>query len=190
MRAPDDYAEVAGLLVGDRPHRRARSAGASGSRRPCRPNVAAAPLRELLAQFHRDRGDTEAALDVFWIAFKHRPSLTAYRRVVREADAAGDGERWRTTALVSLQQALAGEEAAGSEAHVQHLSATIIEVLLFEGRVADTWRVATERDCDQRLWVQLARAPKPSIPKTRYRSTNAKSKPSSARRTMGDTVTQ
>jgi uncharacterized Zn finger protein len=95
---------------------------------------------------------------VFWIAFEHKPSLDAYRRLVREADAAGDGERWRTEALASLQQSLGGAEAAGSEAHVQHLSATIIEVLLFEGDDDDAWRAATGRDCDQRLLMQLARA--------------------------------
>ena len=158
LRLPDDYAEIAGLL--------AETGRIDDAIRWCEQGLTdhadrtwqLAPLRELLAQLHRDRGDTEAALEVFWIAFEHRPSLDAYRRLVREADAAGDGERWRADALVSLQRALVGAEAAGSEAHVQHLSATIIEVLLFEGSVDAAWRTATERDCDQRLWMQLARA--------------------------------
>ncbi len=155
---PDDYAEIAGLL--------AETGRIDDAIRWCEQGLAVhadrtwqlAPFRELLAQLHRDRGDTAAALDVFWIAFEHRPSLDSYRRLVREADVAGDSERWRADALTSLQHALGGAEAAGSEAHVQHLSATTIEVLSFEGRVDDAWRAATERDCDQRLWMQLARA--------------------------------
>lgn len=158
LRLPDDYAEIAGLL--------AEAGRIDEAIRWCEQGLTdhadrtwqLAPLRELLAQLHRERGDTEAALDVFWVAFEYRPSLDAYRRLVREADAAGDGERWRLDALVSLQRALVGADAAGTPAHVQHLSATIIEVLLFEGRVDDAWRTATERDCDQRLWMQLARA--------------------------------
>ncbi len=158
LRLPDDYAEIAGLL--------AEIGRIDDAIRWCEQGLTdhadrtwqLAPLRELLAQLHRERGDTDAALDVFWIAFEERPSLDAYRRLVREADAAGDGERWRTDALATLRHALVGAEAAGSEAHVQHLSATLIEVLLFEGRVDDAWRTATERDCDQRLWMQLVRA--------------------------------
>jgi uncharacterized Zn finger protein len=158
LRLPDDYAEIAGLL--------AEMGRIDDAIRWCEQGLTdhadrtwqLAPLRELLAQLHRDRGDTEAALEVFRIAFEERPSLDAYRRLVREADAAGEGERCRVDALVSLQRTLAAAEAAGSTAHAQHLSATIIEVLLFEGRVDDAWRTATERDCDQRLWMQLARA--------------------------------
>jgi hypothetical protein len=60
--------------------------------------------------------------------------------------------------LASLRRSLVDAERTGSQAQVQHLSATIIEVLLFEGSVEDAWRAATERDCDQRLWMRRARA--------------------------------
>ncbi len=158
LRLPDDYAEIAGML--------AEIGRIDDAIRWCGQGLAVhadrtwqlTPLRELLAQLHRDRGDTDAALDVFWVAFEERPSLDAYRRLVREADAAGDGERWRLDALASLQRSLVGADAVGSTAQVRHLSATIIEVLLFEGHVDDAWWVATEHDCDQRLWMQLARA--------------------------------
>ena len=110
LRLPDDYAEIAGLL--------AEIGRIDDAIRWCGQGLAdhadrtwqLARLRELLAQLHRDRGDTEAALEVFWVAFEHSPSLDAYRRLVREADAAGDGERWRLDALVSLQRALVGAE--------------------------------------------------------------------------------
>ena len=102
--------------------------------------------------------DADAALEVFWIAFEQRPSLDAYRRLIREADAADVGERWRADARALLQRLLVDAERTGTQPHVQHLSATIIEVLVFEGRVEDAWRAAAERDCDQRLWMQLARA--------------------------------
>ncbi len=158
LRLPDDYAEVAGLL--------AETGRVDDAIRWCEQGLTVhadrtwqlAPLRELLAELHRDRGNTNAAVDVFWITFEERPSLDAYRRLVREADAAVDGKRWRTDALASLQRSLADAARTGSNPHVQHLSATIVEVLLFEGNVDDAWRAATERECDQRLWMQLARA--------------------------------
>ena len=158
LRVPDDYAEVAGLLAETGRIDEAIHWCEQGLTDHADRTWQLAPLRELLAQLHRDRGDTEAALEVFWIAFEHRPSLDTYRRLVREADAVDVGERWRADALAALQLALAGAEAAGSEAHVQHVSATVIEVLLFEGSVDDSWRTATEHDCDQRIWMQLARA--------------------------------
>ncbi len=158
LRAPDDYAEIAGLLA-----EIGRIDDAIGW---CEQGLAdhaertwqLAPVRELLAELHRDRGDTGAALTVFWSAFAQRPSLDAYRRLVREADAADVGERWRADALAPLQRSLVDAERTGSQANVQHLVATIIEVLLFEGSIDEAWRTATERDCDQRLWMQVARA--------------------------------
>jgi uncharacterized Zn finger protein len=158
LRVPDDYTEIAGLLA-----ETGRVDDAIGWCEQGLTDFAdrtwqLAPLRELLTQLDRDRGDTDAALAVFWVALEQQPSLDAYRRLIGEADAADSGERWRADALASLQRSLVDAEAAGSEAHVQHLNATIIEVLLFEGSVDDAWRAATERDCNQRLWMQLARA--------------------------------
>jgi len=164
LRLPDDYAEIAGLLA-----QTGRVDEAVGW---CERGLAdhadrtwqLAPLRELLAQLHRDRGDVDAAVRLFWIAFERRPSLDSYRRLVREADAADAGERRRADALALLQRALSNAERSGSRPHVEHLSTTIVEVLLYEGRVDDAWRTATERDCDQRLWMQLARAREPGRP--------------------------
>jgi uncharacterized Zn finger protein len=156
LRLPDDYAEIAGLLAETGRIDDAIGWCEQGLTDHADRTWQLAPLRELLAQFHRDRGDTHAALEVFWTALEQRPSLDAYRRLIREADAADGGQSWRADALAALQRLLGDAERTGSQAHVRHLSATIIEVLLFEGRVDDAWRAATERDCDQRLWMQLA----------------------------------
>ena len=52
----------------------------------------------------------------------------------------------------------------GSQPHIEHLTATIIEVLLFEGDADRAWQVASEHGCHQRLWMHLARAREQSHP--------------------------
>ena len=159
LRLPDDYAEIAGLL--------AETGRIDEAIRWCEQGLTdhadrtwqLAPLRELLAQLHRDRGDTDAALEVFWIAFEQQ---TLARRVPPSRPRGRCGRRRCSVGVPTRSRHCSirspARNAAGSKPHVQHLSATIIEVLLFEGSVDDAWRAATERDCDQRLWMQLARA--------------------------------
>ena len=50
----------------------------------------AGDLREFLARKLRERGDGQAAVQLFWQAFASAPSLSAYRRLIEE----DDGQDW------------------------------------------------------------------------------------------------
>jgi uncharacterized Zn finger protein len=158
LRVPDDYEEIARLL--------AECGRVEEAVIWCEHGVIAfatrswqlVRLRELLAQLHRDRDQADAAVGVFRVGFEQHPSLDSYRRLMREADEAGDRERCRAEAFEFLNRSLGDAVRTGLEPHVDHLTGTIIEVLLFEGDSDGAWRVASERGCDQRLWMQLARA--------------------------------
>jgi uncharacterized Zn finger protein len=165
LRLPDDYGEIASLLAGCGRVDEAVSWCERGLTEFADRTWQLLPLRELLAQLHRDRDDAGAAVDVFWAGFELLPSLDAYRRLVREADVANDRDCRRAAALEYLNRALDDAMHVGSEPHIHHLTATIIEVLLFEGDTEEAWRVATEHGCDQRLWMQLARTREQSRPR-------------------------
>ncbi len=107
-------------------------------------------LDDLLAALLRGRGDTSAAVEVYWDAFERAPSLAAYRRLVTEAG--DDADTVKERALAALRRRV------GKNASV------LIEVLAHEGEVEAAWRVAEEHGCDQRLWMALARGREASHP--------------------------
>ncbi|MGH8906754.1 MAG: SWIM zinc finger family protein [Egibacteraceae bacterium] len=146
LRAPDDYGEVAGALIEAGRMAEAiewveRGLAAFGDRSRQTP-----PLRELLAGLHHAQGHADRAVEVFWAGFESAPSLDAYRRLLREAETAGDAGAWRARALTHLRGRLDGR------------AQTFAEILLYEGSANEAWQVASEHGCDQRLWLTLARA--------------------------------
>ena len=116
------------------------------------------PLREFLAEIHRSRGESEAAVGLFWDAFVAASSLTAYRRLLGEATG-GDG--WSQRCVEHLRQQLAGAaplRSAPSQGRGLGDGSVLAEILLYEGRADEAWQAATEHGCRQRLWMTLARA--------------------------------
>jgi uncharacterized Zn finger protein len=154
LRLPDDYAEVASLLadVGrvDEAVDWARRGLAAFSTRTWQTG----PLREVLADLHRGRGESADAVALFWDAFASAPAVQSYRRLVAEADAAGGGEAAGELAVASLRARLSDTP----DAQRPDVASALVEILLYEGRADDAWQVATEQGCDQPLWMTLARA--------------------------------
>ena len=164
LRVPDDYEEIARLLAECGRIEEAVSWCERGLAKYADRSWQLVPLRECLAELHRERGEADAAIDVFRAGFEHKPSLDSYRRLMREVEEAGDHGRGRVDAFEYLNRSLGEAVRTGSEPHIEHLTATIIEVLLYEGDTEGAWRVASERGCHQRLWMQLARAREQSHP--------------------------
>ena len=156
LRLPDDYAEIARLLAGSGRADEAVSWCKRGLAEHADRQRQLGPLRELLAQLHRDRDDVTAAVDVFWAGFEQLPSLDGYRRLVREAAQVDERARRQTAAIEYLKRSLDDAVRARSEHQAHNVAATIVEVLLFEGDIDEAWRFATEHECAQRLWMQLA----------------------------------
>ncbi|MGH3114017.1 MAG: SWIM zinc finger family protein, partial [Gaiellaceae bacterium] len=103
LRTPDDYREVATVLaeagrVTEAVEWAERGLAVFGDRSWQTP-----PLRELLADLHRRRGQPDAAVEVFWDGLLAAPSLESYRRLLREAEAVGDQDSWRERALEHLR---------------------------------------------------------------------------------------
>ncbi|MGH8899221.1 MAG: tetratricopeptide repeat protein [Egibacteraceae bacterium] len=146
LRTPDDYREIASVLadagrVAEAVDWAERGLAAFGDRGWQTP-----PLRELLAGLHRRRGDADAAVEVFWAGVQAAPSLESYRRLLQEAETAGDRPGWRERALEHLRGRLPGR------------SRPLVEILLYEGQVDEAWQIASTHSCGQRLWLTLARA--------------------------------
>lgn len=167
LRTPDDYLEVAEALcaagrIDDAVAWARRGLDVFGDRP--RQN---GPLRELLAELLRGRGDASGAVDLFWQAFTTHPSLDAYRRLLTEADTAAACADWQQRALAALQDRV-GERRTEDQSPRSIVSATpasvLIEILLYEGDIETAWAAAAEYGCEQRLWLTLARAREPTHP--------------------------
>jgi uncharacterized Zn finger protein len=155
LRLPDDYAEIAGQLADVGRTEEAIAWCDRGLSEHENRQHQLRPLHELLARLHRDRGEHAAAIEVFRSAFEGLPSLEAYRRLIQEAGESDDRDRLRTQATDHLHRSL---EHAPNDISTHNVASTIIEIALYEGEADKAWRVATERGCHQRLWMQLARA--------------------------------
>ena len=126
----------------------------------------AGDLRDFLARKLRDRGEAQAAIDLYWEAFAGHPSVSAYRRL-REEDPAED---WLARCRGVLEGALAGlpesdpaarepRAAFGPLPHaVPAAAAALVDILLYEGLADAAWEVSARHGCRQGLWLTLARA--------------------------------
>jgi len=166
LRSPHDYREIAEALSG---------AGRSGeaiewahrglaaySDRPWQNGA----LRELLAEILHNQDDAVGAVDLFWQAFTAHPSLDAYRRLLSEAETTGERADYQRRARAVLHRSV--HERRGDQQSHSVVSLTpacaLIEILLYEGDVEGAWFVAVENGCEQRLWLNLARAREASYP--------------------------
>ena len=163
---PGDVLEIAEALDragrGDEAVVWARRGLADGGSRPWQ----VGDLREFLARKLRDRGDEPGAVKLFWQAFVSEPSLSAYRRLLRE----DDGEDWLRRCGEELRRALAAFPggAAGSATpraafgtpppSVPRAAGALVDILLYEGQVDAAWDAARAYGCRAQTWLTLARA--------------------------------
>ncbi len=162
LRCPDDYLEVAESLRSAGRIPEAIEWGRLGLSVYAERSWQTGELRELVAAMLRGEGDTEGAIDLFWLAFVDHPSLASFQRLVAEADLTGQGGRYQERALNALRdRVVAGrvdDRIPRSIIETPPASA-LIEILLFEGEPEEAWAaVALEDGCDGRLWLALARA--------------------------------
>jgi uncharacterized Zn finger protein len=154
LRIPDDYLEIVRVLTeAGRPHEAIEWAQ-RGLTAMAERTWQTPPLREALAALLRDTGDTVGSITLFDDEYRRNPSLTAYRRLLDEADLRGERATFRTTALEHLRRTVATQPTSGRG----RPSEVLIEILLFDGEIDDAWTVATEHECDERLWLTLAAA--------------------------------
>ena len=136
-------------------------------------------LRDFLADVLRERGETEAAVDLFWQTFVSHPSLAAYRRLLDEAvkpassaapddgcerSDAADTTGWTDRCEEELRTRLSrlarqdADNLAGSHTAVPRAAGVLVEILVYEGRLEDAWGAASSHGCGEQMWMTLARA--------------------------------
>lgn len=116
-------------------------------------------LRDYLAAMLRGRGDSTGAVELYWDAFAADPSLSTYRRLLKEGP--DDGGGWSRRCVAELRTRLTGRVTGTDRAGRQVIPSAakaLVEILLYEGRVDGAWRAATEFGCEQQMWLTLARA--------------------------------
>lgn len=162
LHTPDDYREVAdSLAAAGRTDEAIEWAHKGLAAFPDRP-WQTPPLRELLAALLHGRGDSQAAVELFWSAFESAPTLDAYRRLLQEAEPYGNVDEWRQRALRALRARVAELRPADDEAQRSLVRRTpassLVEILLYEGEADAAWQTGSEYGCDPKLWLTLARA--------------------------------
>jgi uncharacterized Zn finger protein len=83
------------------------------------------------------------ALAAVWPHFEERPRLDTYARLKAYGEAAGTWPTVRARAQTVLTS-IAGR------------NSTLVEILLWEGRIDEAWRAALRHDCTTNYWYQLA----------------------------------
>jgi uncharacterized Zn finger protein len=158
MRTPDDYLEIARELSAAGRQAEALDWARRGLAAFADRHWQTPPLREFLAGQLRAAGDDAGAETLWWEAFERHPSLDGYRKLLAES---ADGEARREQAIDLLRQHLhVGEPEPRGRNPLVELSpaTTLVEILLYEGRVEDAWTAASTYGCDDRTRMTLARA--------------------------------
>ena len=132
----------------------------------------AGDLREFLARKLRERGDGQAAVQLFWQAFASAPSLSAYRRLIEE----DDGQDWLRRCREEIRGVLAavpggvdGSTTPGAAfgpfpSAVPRAAGALVDILLYEGQVNAAWDAAHDHGCNVQTWLTIARAREESHP--------------------------
>ena len=145
LRIPDDYEEIAAFLRAAGRTDEAVAWARDGLERFADRPWQLRPLRELLAELLREQGAGTDAVELFAAAFAKVPSVDGYRRLLAEAALVGEELARRDWALGLVR------------ADARHAS-VLVAILLHEGELDEAWLVAGVHGCDQRLWLELARA--------------------------------
>lgn len=158
LRTPDDYREIAESLRSVGRTEDAVAWARRGLEAHAERSWQTSPLRELLADMLREGGDPDGAVHAFWQAFEIRPSVGDYRRLLTEAERAGELGDWRRRAITALRERVAERRPDDADARSVVTVApavALVEILLYEGDVDGAWEAATAYGCTDRLWLTL-----------------------------------
>jgi hypothetical protein len=121
-----------------------------------------AELRQVAVDLYAALGRDHDAADMAWRDFKAQPTLEAYQRLHRHAQADSSWPERRDEALAVLRaqprsqpRAVGSKPPAGPYRPIGH--STLVHVLLWEGDVEAAWRSAHDGGCAEGLWPVLAR---------------------------------
>ncbi len=154
LQTPDVYLEIARSLAAAGREAEAETWAREGLEAFTERSWQTPPLREYLAGMLRERGERSAAAELFWEAFVRAPSLTAYRRLLDEADDAPAVKARALEALTDRVERQAEDSARGGSGP----SGVLVEILAHEGDTERAWKVATDHGCDRQMWLTLARS--------------------------------
>jgi Family of unknown function (DUF6880) len=116
-------------------------------------------LAELAADLHARAGRPQAATDIAWQQFTHRPSLGGYQRLCEFATAGGTWAQHRDEALAVLRaQPTAGAPPKRPAWNDPPGHSALVEVLMWENDIDAAWHAAQHGGCTRPLWLTLARA--------------------------------
>jgi uncharacterized Zn finger protein len=158
LRTPDDHLEIAQALVAAGRRDEAIEWARRGLEAFADRQWQTPPLREFLAAQLRATGDTGGAEALWWEAFERHPSLDGFRKLLVES---ADIEARKKQAVDLLRRRLeAGDKRArtGNPLLERSPATTLVEILLYEGRIEDAWAAAAMYGCEERTWMTLARA--------------------------------
>src|SRR5260370_15158802 len=101
----------------------------------------------------RERGEHGAAVKLFRDAFDRHPSLTAYRRLVAEAELTGapDADRSALRALRKRVAEVRPADTGRRPIDETDPATALVEILLFNGDAGGAWRAASRHGCAEPL---------------------------------------
>ncbi len=160
LRSPDDYLEIARMLVEAGRIDEAVEWSERGLGEFARRTFQPPGLRDFLAGIYRTQDREFDAVVLYWEAFLAAPSVSSYRSLLEEAG--GEVGDWQVRCVEELRSDLS--EASGdatvdpSHRFPSPSAGALIDILMYEGEVEDAWMVATEHGCSDATWMTLARA--------------------------------
>jgi uncharacterized Zn finger protein len=163
LHTPDDYLEIASALATAGRQEEANDWAQRGLATFVDRHWQTPPLREFLASQLRASGDDAGAELLWWEAFVQQPSLSAYRKLLEESSRKDERREEAIGWLSNGLHAVAG----GEHDEAMRRAATagrLIEIMLYEGAADDAWAIASVHGCDERTWMNVARARESSHP--------------------------
>lgn len=154
LRLPGDYLEIVQSLAGANRAGEAIEWGQRGLVAMADRSWQLPPLREAVAGLLREAGNVRSSVALFEDDYRRSPSLTAYRRLLDEAELVGERDTTREASIRFLR-ALMDAQPVATRGRPSDL---LIEILLFDGQADDAWAVASEHDCVDGLWLSIAEA--------------------------------
>jgi len=159
LSRPERFAQIAGLYAEAGDHDTALAWAQNGL--DAFPGAPGSQLRAFLAAEHARRGRHDDAVEIARAEFEDRPVVDSYRALRGRAEA---GDRWpevREQARAWLRARLAAARRQASRTpdpwrRPADFSA-LVAILLSDEDVEAAWSAAVEGDCDEMLWLELAR---------------------------------
>jgi uncharacterized Zn finger protein len=119
-------------------------------------------LRKFLAEEYVRAKRQDEAIALIWENFADRPILGTYQDLLKYAGKAKQQQHWREKTLKWIRDALERrrEEAKKRQSRwswalVDH--SLLVEIFLWEKKLADAWKEAQTGGCSDSLWLRLAK---------------------------------